>query len=78
MGSAVYRLANEDISDVVSSVEELMDKFRHGLPKDTQIEGRDHIRVGSLELPRYIHLKNPKRELKLPKTKVDGLYRLNK
>ena len=78
MGKATYVLAKDDISDIVNTGQELMDKFRHGLPKDTEIYGSDHRNLNGLEIPMVIRLENPSPFKNLPKTKVNGLYRLVK
>ncbi len=75
MAEAIYKLAREEISDIVNSPEELMKQFKHGLPKGTEIYGYDPIIVNKLEIPRIIRLRS-KKPLDLPKTKIDGLYEL--
>jgi len=77
MASAMYRLKNEEISDIVdTTAEELMKKFSHKFPKGTEITGSfDRVRLGSnLELPRTITVEY-KGSAKFPETKLGGLYK---
>ena len=76
MKKGIYILAHEEVSGLVNTAQELMERFRHGLPKNTEIFGSDPIQLDTLEIPRRIEVRNSRKELHLPKTKLDGLYRL--
>ncbi|MFH1592793.1 MAG: hypothetical protein ABIB47_05495 [Candidatus Woesearchaeota archaeon] len=68
-------MANDDLSKIVdTTASELMKRFEHNLPKGAIIMGTDHTKRGDLELPRRIVVEY-EGLAKLPKTKLNGLYR---